>query len=335
MRLHLAPGGASMPRPDLLIHVEALPQIIPDPSGLLLRPDTLYTNSKGEEKRGLHKSADKLLAKLCAPLLRLLQKDEAVLFVCRAQAPLGPLEQFLGGMHTHYQGTSVLVFTNKRLLHFLVKSNGDWKRMLRQLAWGAVAGAEVKGFLGKKLELRYRNGVTESYWKLKNSDASKIQVLLRPLLEASAGEANASQGVASICPECFAPLTLKVYTCPQCGLPFKDEKTLMWRAILIPGGGLFYTDQWLLGTLSAIYETFAMVMFVVYLLAAAGVLTLSDPGQPPQTQNDLLAASVGMLQALAIEKLVHWYHSLRVVRNFSPLARRQPEGFATIGSGMR
>lgn len=324
-----------MPKPDLLIHPDAMPQVIPDPSGLQLRTDVLYTNFRGEEKRGQRKSADKILAKLRDPLLRLLQKDEAVLFVCRAQAPLGALEEFLGGIHTHYQGESVLVLTNKQLVHFLVKTNGDWKRMLRQVSWGAIAGAEVKGFLGKKLELRYRNGVTENYWRLRRADASKLRVLLRPLLEASAGEASPSPGVASICPECFAPLTQKVYTCPQCGLPFKDEKTLMWRAILIPGGGLFYTGQWLLGIFSAIYETFAAAMFLAYLLAAAGVLTLPEQGRPPPTQDDFLNAAVGMIQVLAIEKLLHWYHSLRVVRTFSPVHRRQPEGFAAISPDLR
>ncbi|MDP9262956.1 MAG: zinc ribbon domain-containing protein [Acidobacteriota bacterium] len=327
-----------MALPDLLIHSNLMPQVSTDASGLSLRPDVLYTNAKGEEKGSLHKSADNLLGRLNEPLRRLLEPGEAVFYVCRAQAPLNSLEQLVGGWYVLYQTRVVLVFTSRRMLHLLVNNRGDWRRGLRDVRWGDVPNARVKGTLTRSLKLEYRNLSTETYTRLRYRDGAKLRVLLPPLLEASRSELSPMQGMVPHCPDCFAILTPRAYLCPHCGLVFRDEKTLLRRTLLIPGGGYFYTGQWGFGVLSALYETWFAFVLIVTILIALGVMPIPQEEGQKQTQADTLSGMVGVLWALGIEKLFHYYHSLRVVRDFSPTGRKQlrPEapwaGGASSGS---
>lgn len=323
-----------MAKSDLPIHLNLVPQVITDAAGLSLRPDVLYTDAQGEEKGRLHKSADKLLGKLNEPLRRLLESGEAVLYVCRAQAPLNSLEQFVGGSYVYYQTMVVLVFTSRRLLHLLVNNSAEWRRGLRDVRWGDVPNARVKGILSRSLELEYRNLYKETYTRLGYRDAAKLRVLLPPLLEASRGELSPMLAMVPHCPDCFAILTPRVYLCPHCGLVFKDEKTLLRRALLIPGGGYFYTRQWGFGILSALYETWFTWVFIVAILMVLGVVPVPQAEGQPQSQADALSGVVGVLWVLGIEKLFHYYHSLRVVRDFSPTDRKEmrPETAAAQGT---
>lgn len=322
-----------MAKVDLPIHSNLMPQVITDASGLCLRPDVLYTNARGEEKGRLHKSADKLLGKLNEPLRRLLEPGEAILQVCRAQAPLSALEQLVGGWYVYYQTMVVLVFTNRRMLHLLVNSRGDWRRGLRDVRWGDVPKARVKGILTRSLEMEYRRLDRETYSRFRYRDAAKLRVLLPPLLEASSGELSPMQGMVAHCPDCFAILTLRVYRCPGCGLLFKDEKTLLRRTLIIPGGGYFYTHQWGLGILSALYETWFTWVLIVVILMALGVMSIPREAGQPQTQADALGSVMGVVWVLGLEKLFHYYHSLRVVRDFSPTGGKQSRPEAAGAGG--
>ena len=322
-----------MAKSDLPIHPNAMPQVITDASGLSLRPDVLYTNAQGEEKSGLRKSADKLLRKLNEPLRRLLEPGEAVLYVCRAQAPLSSLEQFVGGFYVYYQTMVVLVFTSRRMLHLLVSSNGAWRRGLRDVRWGDAAEAHVKGLLSQSLHLEYRDLGKEAYTRLARRDAAKLRVLLPPLLEASRGELSPMQGMVAHCPDCFAILKPRVYLCPHCSLVFKNEKTLLRRTLLIPGGGYFYTRQWALGILSAVYETWFTWVLVLAILMAFGLVSLSQEPGESQGEADVLSGIVGIVWLLGLEKLFHYYHSLRVVRDFSPTGRKQQPSESLVAGG--
>jgi hypothetical protein len=324
-----------MAKSDLPIHLNVVPQVLTDASGLSLRPDVLYTDAQGEEKSRLHKSADKLLGKLNEPLRRLLEPGEAVLYVCRAQAPLNSLEQFVGGWYVHYQTMVVLVFTSRRMLHLLVTNSGEWRRGLRDVRWGDVPEVRVKGILNKSLELEYRTLYKETYTRLARRDAAKLRVLLPPLLEASRSESSPMQAMVAHCPDCFTILTPRVYLCPRCGLAFKDEKTLLRRTLLIPGGGYFYTGQWGFGILSALYETWFIWLLIVAILMVLGVTLFAQGEEQPPTQADALGAVVGVLWPLGIEKLFHYYHSLRVVQDFSPIKRKMRPETAAAGGALQ
>ena len=255
-----------MASPQVAVHPEQAPR--PGSfNGVAIREDTIYTNHKGEESKGIRKRAEKALEKLAEPLRRVLQGDETILFVAHCLAPVNILEQLTMGWYIRQATSSVVVLTNRRLLHFLVKSNGGWKKVLRGLAWGDVEQACVKGWLHPALELKYRNGKKESYWNLSRDDGRKIMMLIPAILAAGALESTAAQAPVSLCPGCLSPLSPRVYQCSRCGLAFKDEATLVRRSLLIPGGGYFYVGHWLLGVADFVGEAVLLVVFVSLLVS--------------------------------------------------------------------
>ncbi len=300
-----------MPSADVAIHPEQAPRLV-SREGVRLREDTAYTNHKGREKKGIRKRTDKALQNLRDALSRVLEPEEAVLYVARGQAPASLLEQFAFGWYIYYVTGAVLVLTNRRLLHFLVTRENRWKRSLRSVRWGDVKQAKPKGGLfSSSLVLKYQNGKKETYWNLPGGDAKKIKVLLATLLPESVGEASAAQGMVSLCPDCRATLTPGVYQCSQCALSFKDEKTLMRRSLLIPGGGYFYTGHWFLGIGDFIVEAYLLI-FVVFL-----VVTTFDPSNRNVTGT--LVASGFLAVILAVEKWFTIHHCKRFIREYIPL----------------
>ncbi len=308
-----------MPAPDLPVHPEQAPRLSAK-GGLRLREDTLYTNHKGEEKKSIRKRADKALDKLQEVLPRVLEADEVVLYVARVQAPVSTFEQLGFGWYIYYVTATALVFTNRRLLRFLLKGDGTWKQSLRGVRWGDITEAKVKGWLfNPTLRLKYRNGKNESYWRLHRDDAKKIKTLLAVLLPAGVGEATSAEAMVSLCPDCLAALTPGLYQCNQCTLTFKDERTMIRCSLLLPGGGYFYGGHVFLGVGDFIVETLLSAWVVVWLLVALG---FPEPGlgplEPAATPKQALFVAAIIAALLALEKWFTVHHGRRFVRDFIP-----------------
>jgi hypothetical protein len=60
-------------------------------------------------------------------------------------------------------------------------------------------------------------------------------------------------------------LTAAKYVCESCGLKFKNKIVAYILAILFPGGGYFYTRNYLIGLLNAIVEIFLLAYIAVIL----------------------------------------------------------------------
>ncbi len=316
-----------MPVKDIPIHPELPPQIL-SLDGVLLREDTLYTNRKGKEKRGIRRRAETALAKLKGTLAAVLEPDEAVLCIARAQAPMTIADQLTLGYYVYYVTASLLVFTNRRMLdfHLDVGSFGRWKwtHGLRAVRWGDVHQAAVKGWLTRGLEFKYRNGKKETYHLARWSDANKIKMLVPSLLHGSAGEASPAQGMVSLCPDCYAVLAERADECNGCQLRFKTTKEMIWRSVLFPGGGYFYTGHWSLGILDALVESFLLLGVVLWAAVAAGFAQpFREPLEPQAASSEALASLVFFVVILAIEKLFTIYHGKRFLQVFIP-ARAQP-----------
>ena len=309
-----------MPLPDFPIHSDQFPRQ-GTLGGIRVREDTLCSDHRGKEKKAVRKRVTKALEKLQEPLSKALEPEEVVLYVARAQAPAGLFEQFTFGWFIYYITGTMLVLTNRRLLHFLVKSNGDWKRSQRSLLWGDVTEAKVKGLLSRTLQLRYRNGKKEVYWGMRRDDSKKIKLLLSAILPAATGEGSAAQEMIPLCPSCRAALAAGIYRCGQCFLDFKDETTMLRRSLFIPGGGYFYTGNRLLGVVDFLVEGYLLLLFLIFLLAGTGVAPdlLAEPGENPVEPAAALisAGIVGVL--LAVEKWMTIHHCRRFVREFIPV----------------
>jgi hypothetical protein len=243
-----------MPKADLRIYAMQMPRLI-SANGVQVREDALFTNIKGEPDDRSRKRAEEALASLHDILPNVLEPNEAVLYTIKTcQAPLGTLEQLFLGWYVYRVTATRRVFTNLRLLHFGLGAGGKWNRTLKSVRWGDVTKAKVKGWINRLLELRYADGNKERYWRLPKKDGKKAQAVIDAILPQSPGEATAALRFQSICPDCRAALTEGNYQCATCGLKFKDEKTLRWRTMLIPGGGYLYSGMTLLGVLASLSE---------------------------------------------------------------------------------
>jgi len=294
--------------PSTPLHAEVFPRLLPR-EGLQVREDILYTNHKGEEKKGIRKGAEKILGQLGDALQKILEPNEVILYVAAARREAGLLEQMtMGYAVANVVTMTTLVFTNLRLLHFRVKRDGRWNRSLRSLHWGDVATAKVSGWLNGQLQLTCRNGTKEKYWGLSSDDRRKIQVLVDALLPASQGDASGAQSMRSLCPQCRAPLTAGNYSCMGCGLGFKDESSLLWRA-LIPGGVYFYTGHPVLAAFVILGELYILLLIVLSLAAS------SDPEIGPE---GAIGAALIFAFLLLVEKLITIYHGRKFLREFIP-----------------
>jgi hypothetical protein len=292
-------------------------------NGVQVREDVLFTNAKGEPDDRSHKRAEEALASLHDIRPNLLEPNEAILYVIKTcQAPLGTWEQLFLGWYVYRVTATRLVFTNLRLLHFGLGAGGKWNRTLKIVRWGDVTGAKVKGWINRLLELRYANGTKERYWRLPKKDGKKAQAILEVVIPPSRGEATPAQGFQSICPDCRTGLTVGNYQCGTCGLKFKDEKTLRWRTILIPGGGYLYSGMTLLGVLGFLSEGIFTLAAIFYVLMAVGLIApeTSESGRVMKSA-DLWSAALVLAVILALNKALEFIHGRRVIRSFVPLKK--------------
>ena len=319
-----------MLKADVPIHANQAPRPA-SIHGLPIREDVVFTNAKGEDDKGTRKRVGKLLDGIHDALQKMLAPDECVLYAARAQAPIGILEQWGMGWYVYRVTITALVFTNKRLLHLSLTPQGSFGTAVKfggkvkTVAYGDLQAAKTSGFLSGVLWLTYKNGKKEKYWGIRRADVKKLTVLFDVLLPAHAAASTPAGGMVSLCPDCLGPLTERVYHCARCGLVFKDERTMVRRALLIPGGGYFYCGQNLLGVLDVIAELW------VWLLLVVGALTaVASWGKPAPTNPDAMDATGGLILAifmafvLLFKKLLTIHHSRRFVREFISTGQKDP-----------
>lgn len=295
-------------------------------AGVPVREDILLTDHKGVEKARLRKDAEKALDQLQSVLPRLLEPQEAVLFVAQAIAPLSTVEQLTLGWYAYALHSVVLVLTNKRLLRMRVRGKSfgkgwTWTRGVMAARWDDLASAKVKGWLSHTLLFEYRNNKKERYWRVNGKAAKKLKALLPALVPAGAGQPTEAQGMVSLCPDCLQVLQPRVYQCAHCGLVFKNETTLLWRNYLLPGGGYIYAGWGVLGFLHAIVDLALIVEMISFALYALRILPPPppDPGQAPITPDGAAIAFAVVFVLFLLENTVAWLHNRRLIREFVPV----------------
>ncbi|SRR6266446_2107884 len=311
-----------MANPALPIYSDQLPRVVSS-NGLSIREDLLFTDAKGRQSDSSRKKAEAVLEKWKDVLPSLLEPNETIFYVVKkCQAPVTPLEQFFLGVYAYSVSTTALVLTNLRIIHLGVTASGKWRRILKSVRWGDLSDAKVKGLISKVLDLKYANGKKDRYWRVRGKDGKKVKAILAVVMPASRAEATTAQGIVSSCPDCRAVLTQKVYHCHGCGLTFKDEKTLLKRTILIPGGGYLYAGFTVLGILSLIFEGLFLIEAILYVLMAAGVMRpgrMQDGSFPSQA--DLWTTAGIFLLIMGLRKLLEYVHGRRIIRTFLPLSK--------------
>lgn len=305
---NLTPGGTGQPA-RLSFH-----------SGIPVREDTAFRDRKGNEKSGIRRRVEKAIEKLQEPLLKFLEPGEAVLFVAAGQVMPSAVERLFLGAYAYYLAPATLVLTDRRLLHLLVTWNGRWGKSLRTAPWNDIEKVKAQGFLSSNLRVRYRGGEEEVYWRIRSSDAKKIQQLAETLVPAAAGDdAPRPIPMRNLCPECRAVLQADAYECPNCRLNFKDPQTMLRRALAIPGGGFFYTGHTLIGVLHALVDVLLLFYLVISVLVVTGVIgSVPNAGSasPPRAATLILVFVIAAF--LVIHKWIMIRISRRLVRNYLP-----------------
>ena len=245
-------------------------------------------------------------------LQRMLLAGESVFYIARCVSPLNLVEQLTLTWYTQVLAAAAIVVTNQRVLFFPVKRDGSWRESTRAVNWGDVTEVKKSGWLVQYCTFRYKNGSKERYSALRHGDGKKLAAIAAALIPASTAEVSASQGPVPLCPDCKGVLTPKVYTCPTCGLVFKNEKTMIQRSILLPGGGYFYTGHPFVALLPAVVEIFLILDILALLLGGS---------QDPAAREALPGLLLFFAVVWVLETGVTILHCRRYVREFIPEKR--------------
>jgi hypothetical protein len=302
---------------EIAVHPDQ-PVRISSPWGFPVREDVAFTDLHGVERRSAGKGARGAIKKLQEPLRKILEPGEVVLYLARGQIMPGKLQRYTQGTQSHFLTPAALILTNRRLLHLSLKWNGKWNRNLRSARWGDVREGHVTGLRYGRLHLEYRQGLKETYWRIPKSGAKKIQLLLDVLMRASAGETSAALSMVSFCPECLAALTPGIYACRHCGLKFKDGKTLLLHALLIPGGAYFYVGFDLFGVAHASVDMTILSSLVGWVLAIMGKVPPEMRAAAPPTEFTYVVLTAFLASALVYDIGMSIRIARNAIRNFIP-----------------
>jgi len=228
--------------------------------GLPVDRESLFSNHKKVYKKRIERRQRKLIIKL--PFLKpFLKKNEKILLVSTGYSPITSLAQYVTGFLFVYLKRSLFVLTNYRIFHVPTTTNYKYKQSIAQIAY---AGCQSISLKRGTLVVQYAKfGQTEKFRAIGFSERKKIRALLKskPL---SATNPQLGERI-HLCPQCTHPLSAGKYVCESCRLKFKNKLTAYILAILLPGGGYFYTRHVLIGLLNAVVELLLLFYIVVTL----------------------------------------------------------------------
>lgn len=229
--------------------------------GLPVDPGLMFSNYKGIKKTRIEKRQRKLIVKL-AFLKPFLKRGEKLLLVTTCYSPLGSLGQYLTGFVFIYLKRSLLVFTNKRIIHVPTTPGYKYRQSLAQIVYDGCSALNLKRGVLNVLYAKFNR--VEYFRNVAVSERRKIRALLEAHIKPKGLKTEFSNRTF-LCPQCTRALPLDNFKCEHCRLKFKSRLKAMLMAILIPGGGYLYSRHYLLGLLSAAVEIFLLLYFGVSL----------------------------------------------------------------------
>ena len=276
--------------------------------GLRVNKDICFTTEKGNFSEKTMKRQWKILQKFSPFLKRLLEPDEEILTAVQATSPMAFLEQMTVGWVIVYIKRCLLVFTNKRILHFPTRADFSPKDSVAQIQHGDIEEIKLSGFLGKTLKLKYRTGKKEKFYYIRSREFKKLKTLI-PSIAKGANPTPAMER-HHLCPKCFFPLQKNVFSCPNCHLAFKNLKQAIKYSLVYPGGGYFYAGHPIMGAGDAIVETILLAALVSTLFAS---FSAYDPFAA------LVSGVIPVVVFLSIEKLITIYDTKHFVNEYIPV----------------
>jgi hypothetical protein len=273
--------------------------------GLPIDRETLFTNHKSVYKKRIEDRQRKLIVKLTF-LKSFLKQGEKILQVSTGYSPITSLAQFATGFLFVYLKRSLFVFTNYRIFHVPTTPNYKYKNAIAHIRYDGCRSITLKR--GTLVVEYAKFGKPEKFRAIGLLERRKIRALLKskPL-----SGTNAKLGERfHLCPQCTHPLSAGKYVCQSCRLKFKNKIAAYILAIIIPGGGYFYTRHYLIGLFNAIVEIF---------LLSKIVLTWEDVLN--KVQGSIIDLTLLCAIYLAV-KIIFVIHSTHFIEEFIPKRKK-------------
>lgn len=269
--------------------------------GLPVDATILFSNKKGLYSIHIEKNRTKLLQKI-GFIRKFLDADERIIFVTTGCSPFSAVEQMTTGqLWLVMIKRALFVFTTKRLFHIPTTTKYVYRGSISQILYEDCSRLHVKGSM---LVAEYRSGKKERFYGIPSGDRAIIKRF--KIAPAESDRPSARPQRNHLCPSCTHILPPRTFTCPSCGLEFRDKAKALRYSLLYPGGGYFYTNHYVMGVLDALVETYLLIFALI-----AGVASLL--GDPEALSTFILFALV-----LAVEKLITVYHSNNFLAEFVP-----------------
>jgi hypothetical protein len=278
-------------------------KLVETASSLPVNREIIFTNHKNIYKKRVEKHQKHLLGYI--PFIKsFLIEDEELLLITTCCSPVTFCERFWTGLNVFCLKHSLLVFTNKRVFHIPTRKNYTYRDSIANFFYADCSSMAVKNFI---LTVTYKSGKKEKFHHISHREEKKLKSLVKSI-SFEGSQVNSDR--VHLCPGCTSELVKDVYTCPACGLEFKDRKSARKFSFAYPGGGYFYTRHYILGIGDALLEITLLALVIAFIARMANGKPFSGYG---------LLISAGLL---IFEKLLTVYHSCTFIKEYIPKEKK-------------
>ena len=271
---------------------------------LPINEEICFTTKKGEYSEKIMKQQTKILERFSPFLKKILDPGEEIFLAVKATSPTPVLEQFTIGWIFIYIKRCMLIFTNKRILHFPTRANFSPKPSVAQIGYGDIEEIRLTSFLGRTLKMEYKSGKKEKFYYIPGREFKKLKTLIPNL--ATGAHPSVVMERYHLCPKCITPLQKNVFSCPSCHLEFKNIKQAIRLSLLFPGGGYFYAGHPIMGIGDAIVET---ILIIALISAFISAFASSDPSVT-------WATIIPVAFFLSLEKMITIYDAKHFINEY-------------------
>jgi predicted amidophosphoribosyltransferase len=272
--------------------------------GLPVDREILFSNHKKIYKKRIEKRQRKLIVKIHF-LKPFLKRGEKILLVTTGYSPLASAAQYLTGFLFVYLKRCLFVFTNYRVLHIPVTPAYKYKNAIAQIAYAGCRSLALKG--GTLVADYGKLGKSEKFRGVPVSERRKIKMLLGQL--PISGTDNDTADRIHLCPNCTHRLEAGKYVCENCRQKFKSKLAARIIAVIMPGGGYFYTRHYLIGALNALLEVL-LISYLVYIAVTSGI--------PQKNVKESLYYMVPLALIYLTLKIISVIHATHFIDEFIP-----------------
>lgn len=306
---------------DAIVHENVIPEVVKQ-GPLELRQDLLGRDYKGKASKGIAKRTSGLIKKLQPALAKFLESGEQVLYIARVQRHASGVIQYTMGWYIYYASATVIVLTDRRLLHLRVTSSNQWDQGVRACSWSEVESAAVSGWIGRMLRLTFRNGTKYRYWRISRADALNIAKILPLVLKKHEGAPYKGHTLVSLCPGCKQELAPEVSSCSGCGLAFRVKKTMYWLS-LVPSAAYIYTRRWFLAFVDLIGQSYAYILLGIAVYAFLGAaLGWKNANGTSMSINDGIGVLMAGIFIFALDVIITIHHNNYFIEDFIPTDKK-------------